>query len=105
MNKSSLPDYKTNDPRGWCGDAKRGAALGRVAIDDAGRDFAGKLVLRRVHLDAGGYDGNGTYFGDGEPLYWFADADGMIDRMLRAKDRAEAKRKILAIHPKARFYR
>ena len=23
------PDYTTNDPKGWCGDPARGAALGR----------------------------------------------------------------------------
>jgi hypothetical protein len=25
------PSYKTHDPKGWCGDPQRGAALGRHA--------------------------------------------------------------------------
>lgn len=99
------PSYKTNDPRGWCGDPSRGAAMGRATIQDAPADFAGKLYLRRSYLDNGGYDCNGTYFGIGTPLYWVASEDGEIDYVLRARSRNDAKAQVLATYPKARFYR
>jgi hypothetical protein len=64
-----------------------------------------KLYLRRAYLDNGGYDRNGTYFGTGAPLYWCADADGNVDFMLRARDRADAKRQVVAKYPSATFWR
>jgi hypothetical protein len=96
------PSYKTNDPRGWCGDPKRGAALGRC--DLLGVYGGTRLVLRRIRVDSGGYDPNGTYFGVGRPLYWCADDSGQIDFVLRA-DREEAKRHVRDKYPQARFYR
>ena len=83
---SHAPSYKTNDPRGWCGDPSRGAALGR-RTHQGDNAFAGKIHIKRVHLDSGGYDRNGTYFGSGpgtHPLYWYASSDGDIDDVLRA---------------------
>lgn len=101
MNK---PSYQTNDPKGWCGDIKRGAALGRPTI--AGdSSFAGKLYLRHITLDSGGYDRNGTYFGHGARLFWCSDADGNVDRMLRAPNRDAAKSQILELYPQAKFFR
>ena len=97
------PDYKANDPRGWCGDPRRGAAMGRPSVREAPKDYAGKLYLRRVRLN-GDYDVNGTYFGAGEPLYWCADSDGAVDFMLRARDRNQAKAKVRAYYPDAKFY-
>jgi hypothetical protein len=102
-----MPDYSTNDPKGWCGDSRRGAAMGRPTIQDAPQDFSGKLALRRVRLN-GDYDSNGTYFGGGYgtlPLYWVASEDGEIDYMLRARDRVDAKAKVVVKYPQARFYR
>lgn len=98
------PSYTTNDPKGWCGDARRGAAMGRPSLVGS-PDFAGKLTLQRKPLDSGGYDQNGTYFGIGKPIYWYASDDGTIDRVLRAADRIEAKEQILKMYPKATFYR
>lgn len=98
-------DYKTNDPRGWCGDMRRGAALGRPTIHDAPADFEGKIGVRRVYLNQGGYDPNGTYFGRGAPLYWYASEDGEIDAMTRAGDRAAAREIVLAKYPKAKIRR
>ena len=98
------PSYKDNDPKGWCGDPSRGAALGRgTRRGDVLYD--GKLYLRRVRLDNGGYDANGTYFGHGAHLWWFASDDGDIDGMMRASTRAKAKESILADYPDARFFR
>lgn len=108
----STPNYSTHDPRGWGGDPSRGAALGRATIAPRfpeSQDFAGKVTLRRVYLNAGGYDRNGTYFGCDRPLFWYAasDPDGetIIDAMLRADSRADAKAQILRKFPRARFYR
>ena len=100
----SKPDYSDNDPRGWCGDPKRGAAMGRASIHSKSSP-TGKLYLRRVYLDRGGYDKNGTYFGIGTPIYWCADAMGEIDFTLRAHSRASAKAKARETYPNATFWR
>jgi len=115
------PSYSKYDPKGWCGDPKRGAALGRPTIIEVDPEtFKGRVYLSRIVLrEMGDYDVNGTYFGAGDPLYWCAlhshypqpgqkatDADAQdIDFMLRAKTRDEAKRKVLEKLPGARFWR
>src|SRR5690606_26966366 len=30
--KPKAPSYSTNDPKGWCGDPRRGAAMGRPSV-------------------------------------------------------------------------
>lgn len=97
------PDYQQHDPRGWCGDPKRGAALGRPSLHEDG--FAGRLYLRRVRLDVQNYDVNGTYFGTGLPLYWCANEDGTIDYIIRAPSRAHARSAVLGRYPKAKVRR
>lgn len=105
--------YKDNDPKGWCGDPKRGAAMGRNDCHAENRKTPLKFYLRKVRLDSGGYDSNGTYFGTGDPLYWYADEDGNVDAVLRLDssfhtikgERASAKFKIRGKYPNARFYR
>jgi hypothetical protein len=102
------PSYQTRDPKGWGGDPKRGAALGRVPLHlprEERKPYDGKLYLHRVRLNSGGYDVNGTYFGTGDPLYWCADADGRIDFVLRARSRGDAKEAVRETYPKARFFR
>lgn len=103
----SAPNYKLNDPGGWCGDPRRGAALGRPTVlpKTVSAETVGRLYLRRVRIDGGGYDPNGTYFGHGGPLYWCADADGTVDFMLRAHDREDAKVQVREEIPGARFWR
>lgn len=101
----NAPSYRANDPKGWGGDPRRGAALGRPTIQEAPLTFNGKLYVRHVRLDSGGYDRNGTYFGHGKPLYWIADADGTVDYMVRADDHAGAKKLALAHYPLAHFHR
>lgn len=98
-----MPNYKDNDPKGWGGDPKRGAALGRPTLKGEA-SYNGKLTLKRTYLNSGGYDRNGTYFGIGAPLYWYANEDGSIDGMLRANSRAAAKEEIRKEYPQARFY-
>lgn len=99
------PSYGTNDPRGWMGDPKRGAALGRPdRVGDAG--YSGVIHLRRVRIDADGYDGLGTYWGLGDrPLWWFACANNYIDRTVRARTREEARDFIVARYPNAKVRR
>ncbi len=104
----SAPSYKTNDPKGWGGDPKRGAAVGRGSILDPDRELRGPFTLRRVYLDSGGYDPNGTYFGHGSPLYWYAltnsDGETIVDAMVRAVSRDAAQVKIRQEYPAAVFY-
>lgn len=98
------PNYATRDPKGWCGNPSRGAALGRSDLR-GDPDFDGRLYLRRVYLDSGGYDDLGTYWGLGEPLYWYASNDGSIDAVIRAPSRAAAKRQVMEDYPNAKFWR
>lgn len=98
----NAPDYSRNDPKGWCGNPKRGAALGRPTVDDCGPEYSGKLYLRRAYLDSGGYDKNGTYFGTGTPLYWCSNEEGTVDRMLRARSRGDAVAQVRAWYPLAK---
>ncbi len=77
--------------------------MGRPSINEADPSDAVKLYLRHVPIDDG-YDPNGTYFGHGEPLYWYANAAGTIDDVTRARDRGHAKKLIRKEYPKATFF-
>ena len=121
------PWYGRHDPKGWCGDPSRGAALGRPSIHDVSRPdlVTCRLYLRKIRLNDGGYDCNGTYFGHGAPLYWCSSGaefgvfdakapshDGggdwltfEIDFMIRAPSREAAKAYVRDLYPNARFYR
>lgn len=102
-HKVVMPSYKTNDPKGWGGDPKRGAAVGRGQFTGT---YDGKpITLICVPLDSGGYDKNGTYWGIGNPLYWAASQDGNIDMTFRAIDRNDAKKHVRSKYPEAIFYR
>lgn len=98
-----MASYSTNDPKGWGGDPSRGAALGRPTINDEGADYEGEVAITFVPLDSGGYDPQGTYFGAGEPLYWFSNEEGTIDQMTRAADRDDAHAKAAELYPKAKI--
>lgn len=93
-------DYATNAPQGYMGDGRRGAPLGRPSL--VPEDAAGMRVqLRPIHLDEGGYDDQGTYFGVGEPVWWAATTDGSLDATLRARDEADAVAQVLTMVPSA----
>lgn len=93
-------DYQTNDPKGWCGDPSRGAALGRPEIRG---EYTGQtLFITRKQLD-GDYDENGTYFGQGEPLFWVHSEDGDFDFMLRALTLERARDKTRDLYPNAKL--
>ena len=99
------PSYSTRDPKGWCGDPRRGAALGRVPLKVADVGYTGRITLRHVRLNSGGYDENGTYFGHPNTVYWYANGEGTIDCTLRAPNRAAARAAVLAVYPKAQVRR
>lgn len=79
---AELPDYEKHDPKGWCGDPSRGAALGRGTYIQEGVDKQ-PLYVQAVET-YGGYDRNGTYFGHGDTLFWFATAGCEVDFVMRA---------------------
>lgn len=102
-----MPDYKTNDPKGWCGDPKRGAAMGRPTIHELPKTDEVQLYLRLIRLNTGGYDINGTYFGwpgSGWRLYWYASEDLQVDAVVTARDREHAKLEIRRVYSKAMFF-
>jgi hypothetical protein len=83
--------------------SKYGAPMGRFTGPHFLDTDAGKIVLRRVYLDNGGYDRGGAYWGHGEPLYETMDEDGN-GFILRATSRDKAKSIIWADFPDAKFY-
>ena len=101
------PNYKTNDPKGWCGDPSRGAAMGRPTIKNGDPATAiGLFTLRPVAIEDG-YDSSGTYFGVGQPLFWCAyqnEGTGHdIDFVFRAFGWGDAKAYVLHEYPSAEF--
>jgi hypothetical protein len=65
-------------------------------------NYTGKVTLQRVHLDMGGYDNIGAYWGRGAPLYWYFCEDmpqHTIGREghFRARDRKAAKAHLRAM--------
>jgi hypothetical protein len=84
-------------------DSRHGAPMGRntgAFIDTC----VGKLYLRRIYLDSGGYDAGGAYWGLGEPIYECQDQDGN-SITLRARNQADAKRQIAQEWKGAVFYK
>lgn len=95
---------------------KYGAPMGRPSkntyTDKQGRTFeitvtddAKPFRLIRCPLDNGGYDRGGAYWGLGEPLYYYEGPLSDISGYVRGKTRAKAKEAVIAMHPKATFYR
>jgi hypothetical protein len=91
-----------------------GAPMGRKSDHLEGLIIAetdSRFTLRRIRLDSGGYDSGGAYWGIGQPLFWWSvtikegDAVDECSGFMRANSRQDAKRKIAAIHPLAKFYR
>lgn len=78
-----------------------GAPLGRPTRN---QDCVGKVTLRKIRLNRGGYDPGGAYWGIGQPLYWAGDESGALDLFFRAPSRAAAKQHVLDLWPEAKFY-
>lgn len=81
--------------RGYIGDPRRGASLGRADVR-GDPDTAARFHLRRVRLNAGGYDSGGVYWGHGGALFHYESADGTASgfvRIWRADVRAAFERR------------
>lgn len=81
---------------------KYGAPMGRP---ERNQDCVGKVSLRRIPLDGGGYDSGGAYWGLGAALYWAGDESGALDIFFRATSREAAKAHVTGLWPDATFYR
>ena len=104
----SQPDYRLNDPGGWCGNPRRGAAMGRPTFKAHDAEFTGQIHIRRIRINSGGYDPIGTYFGDpgnGDALYWVATVDGKIDYVQWAPGRATVEAAVRERWPWAKVMR
>lgn len=73
--------------------AYRGAPMGRP--ESAKLDWGAKLGLRKVWLNAQGYDAGGSYWGIGAPLWQASDERDWI--YFRAADRAAAKQYLAGV--------
>jgi hypothetical protein len=70
-----------------------------------------RIYIERVRLDRQGYTKSGQYFGVGAPLFRYSgedpdayyEAKKYIDDYIRAASNKEARVKIMAMFPKARF--
>lgn len=82
-----------------------GAPMGRHTGPTIG--YGGKISLRKVRLDSGGYDAGGAYWGlrrRGEAMYYYENEDGEAG-YLDATSRDHAKQQVLELVPDAKFYR
>ena len=74
-------------------------------------DAAVRFHLRKMRIVDGGYDTGGAYWGYGSPTFgcmWHAFGDGPLYRnelFVRARNREEAKQYVLAVFPRATFWR
>lgn len=86
-------------------DCRYGAPMGRGRSGEGLRPEAGRIHLRRIRLDAGGYDAGGAYWGGGQTLWYVEDGDGNSE-FFRAINRHVAKRIVRdQLGVAARFYR
>jgi hypothetical protein len=83
--------------------SKYGAPMGRFTGPHFIDEDSGKIALRRVNLDSGGYDKGGAYWGHGDALYETLDIDGN-GFILRATSRDNAKAIVWESFPEAKFY-
>ncbi len=95
-----MVSYKFNDPKGFGGDPKRGAALGRKSLLGP-YNFSGTLFFREVYVDSQGFDINGTYLGHLGPWWWCASEDQKTDWVFMAKNLEDARRKIYEKWPQS----
>lgn len=82
-----------------------GAPMGRRDNGAPAHVDGERLYLRHVPLDSGGYDSGGAYWGIGQRLYAWSNAEGDRSGYFRARDRDAAKVYIREDAPDARFFR
>src|SRR4051812_19848588 len=86
--------------------SRYGAPMGRPSQHHNGDGSSlGKIGVRRIRLNSGGYDIGGAYWGIGKPLYWAASDCGRVDMFFRATDRSTAIAYLRRDYPEARFHR
>ena len=87
-------EASTTPDRGYMGDIRRGASLGRATRygSEAHRKNPVLFHLRKIRLDSGGYDPSGAYWGHGGELYEAWDDGGEAYMTFRSypSDRSEA---------------
>jgi len=91
-------------PKGY---SNRGADMGRCSDDISRGTDTSRIRLQRMHLDSGGYDAQGAYWGRPSDLYvasWEFE-DFVRFAFYRGSSRDDVKQKILKEAPYARFYR
>jgi hypothetical protein len=104
----TLYDYALHDPKGFCGDPRRGAAMGRSCYQDHPDDYSGPIRIRHIKIGSQGYDCLGTYFGhppDSTRPYWVASPDCKIDYVILASSRSAAEKDARARWPNARIHK
>lgn len=82
---------------------KYGAPMGRR--DRSQGEMLGRVYLRKIVLDSGGYDKGGAYWGHGLPLWYAEDEEGDGGIYFRAPNRDAAKAYVLSLHPTVKFFR
>jgi hypothetical protein len=94
------------EPRLSKGYTEYGAQMGRMGAK-GDPDEALKFRVYQVHLDSGGYDNGGAYWGSGTPLFraLAEGVDQQVELYLRAEHRLAALQLVLDEYPKARFFR
>lgn len=105
MSRVRPPSYSHNNPRGWCDDPRRGAALGRRERHEKTYTVREYAVLRPAYVSSDGYDFLGTYWGLGTQLWWCATSSYSIDFCFRAPTRKEAEEHVQRMYPHIKFYK
>ncbi len=98
MGRRLRPHSVARGRDAWEEDLNPGRAASQAARELA---FTGEISLRRLYLDAGGYDVGGAYWGIGEPIFSALSECGTIDRTLRATSQSAAISAILKDAPRA----
>lgn len=98
--------FKLPKDRGYMGDPRRGASLGRPCRNEfMATPGAAPFRLVRIYLDAGGYDNGGAYWGHGEPLYYYEGPLTDLNGFVRGHTREAAKAEVRRMQPHAQFFR
>lgn len=79
---------------------KFGAPMGRGS-SQGGPDAAHVLHLRGLHIDSGGYDNGGAYWGTGAPMFHIQGEE--VEHFIRSHNRDNAKAWVLEQYPNATF--
>lgn len=100
LAQTVLAMYESNPPQNANEVAHRQAALGVLAPK-----LSGKVSLRKIRINQGGYDDGGAYWGIGSQLWNASNDDLSVNLWFRARTRDAAKDQVLVKFPAARFYR